>query len=128
MFKNLNPKNLFLFDAVGALVSAFMLGVVLIRFEMFFGIPKNTLYFLAIVPCFFALYDFYWYRSKRKDINRFLIGIACANLLYCVLSIGMAFFHIEKITRYGWIYIIAEIVIIISLAVVEFRVGRKIKQ
>jgi hypothetical protein len=54
-----NPKLLFLIDGVGALLSAFLLGVVLASAETTFGMPSKTLYFLATLACLFALYSFW---------------------------------------------------------------------
>lgn len=44
---NANPKKLFQIDGLGAILSAILLGIILVRFERFFGIPVSTLYFLA---------------------------------------------------------------------------------
>ena len=61
------PKQLFILDGLGALLSAFLLGVVLVKLESVFGIPKNTLYFLAFLPCLFAIYDFYCYFQAKEN-------------------------------------------------------------
>ena len=116
-------KNLFLLDGFGALVSAFLLGVVLVRLESYFGIPKKALYVLAGLPCFFMLYDFYCYLKVEKNLGYFLKGIAIVNLLYCCLSIGMAVYHQSVITYLGWIYIIGEIIIVVVLSLFESKVA-----
>ncbi len=121
-----NPKKLFLVDGFGALLSAFLLGVVLVKFERIFGIPRSTLYFLAALPILFAIYDFYCYRKEHAGSGLFLKGIAIMNLLYCCLSLGLAFYHSDKITKWGWSYILLEITIIISLAIVEFRASKRL--
>jgi hypothetical protein len=54
-WSNTNPKKLFLIDGLGALLSAILLGVVLVQLEYLFGIPKSTLYFLASLPCLFTI-------------------------------------------------------------------------
>ena len=96
---DLEPKRIFLIDGLGAILSAILLGVVLVRWERFFGIPSSTLYFLAILPIFFAIYDFLSYRKDSINIGSFLKGIAIMNFLYCCLSIGVAFYH--TITIFG---------------------------
>ena len=120
----LRPKKLFLIDGFGAILSAFLLGVVLVRFERFFGIPIPTLYFLALLPIFFATYDFYCYTVNSDKTSRFLKRIAIINFLYCCLSIGFAFYHTEVITNMGWTYILIEILAVMILALVEFKVAR----
>ena len=121
----LQPKLLFIIDGSGAILSAFLLGVVLVRFERIFGIPSSTLYFLALPPLFFAIYDFLSYRQNPVYIGRLLIGIGIMNLLYCVLSIGLAFYHINTITHFGWTYILVEILVVITLAIIELRMANR---
>ncbi|MDB2606352.1 hypothetical protein N9Y48_01100 [Zobellia sp.] len=122
----LNPKKLFLIDGFGATVSAFLLGVILVKFEIIFGIPSSTLYILATIPIFFAFYDFYCYQRRNHKTGLLLKGIAVLNLIYCCISLGLAFYHSGTITNLGWMYILIEIVIVLLLAIIEFRVGRKI--
>jgi len=114
-------------DGIGAILSAFLLGVVLVRFESIFGIPYSTLYLLASIPIFFAIYDFLSYRMDHVKTDRFLMGIAVMNLLYCCLSIGFAIYHKHTITGLGWTYIIVEVLIITALAIFEIRIARKLK-
>ncbi|MDC8003938.1 hypothetical protein POV27_07730 [Aureisphaera galaxeae] len=121
-----NPKKLFIIDGAGALLSAFLLGVVLVRFQNIFGIPASTLYILAAIPCFFAVYDLYAYFTKKENAKTFLKGIALMNLLYCCLSIGFAFYHLSEITLLGWLYILVEVAIVTILATIEFKVANRL--
>jgi hypothetical protein len=125
---NLTPKKLFIFDGVGALISAFMLGVLWIRFDHVVGIPTNTLYLLATFPVLFALFDLIAIRQIAARQILFLRIIALANLSYCLLSLGFAWHHHETLTTLGWIYIIAEVIIVASLAYIELRVAKKQKE
>ncbi|PKV50421.1 hypothetical protein ATE84_2478 [Aquimarina sp. MAR_2010_214] len=122
----MHPKRLFLIDGLGALLSAFLLGVVLVSLESIFGIPMKVLYILAFLPCVFALYDFYCYLRVKKNQKYFLTAIALMNLIYCFISIGVAFQHIQKITAFGWTYIILEITIIIILISIELKTAYKL--
>lgn len=117
----LNPKRLFLIDAFGAILSAFLLGVVLVQLESIFGIPVTTLYLLALLPSAFALYDLYCFIRIKENIDLFLKGIASINLLYSCLAFGLAIYHYKKITFLGWTYVLLEIFIVITLANFEFR-------
>ena len=121
---NLTPKKLFLIDGLGALISAFLLGIILVRFESFIGIPARTLYILAAIPVIFALYDIYAYQQADKKGPKLLKGIAYLNLFYCLLSIGFAIFHHQQIRSAGWVYICSEIIIILVLARLELKVAR----
>lgn len=113
-------------DGIGAILSAFLLGIVLVELRRIFGIPKSTLYFLAVLPCLFAIYDFYCYRKIDENLGIFLEGIAIMNLIYCGLSIGLAFWHYQEITQFGWIYIILEVMIIITLVILELRIAKSL--
>jgi hypothetical protein len=121
----LNPKKLFLIDGFGAILSAFLLGVVLVKFEEIFGIPTYVLYFLATIPIFFVIYDVFCYQKHLK-IGLLLKGIAVLNILYCCVSIGLISYHFSSITILGWTYVIVEIILVSFLAMIEFRVGKRI--
>jgi hypothetical protein len=54
----LNPKELFLIDALRATISAAMLGIVLVKFKDTIGMPKDIFYSLFIIPFVFAIYLF----------------------------------------------------------------------
>ena len=122
----LNPKKLFLIDGFGAIISAFLLGVVLVKFEEKIGVPVSVLYLLATIPVFFATYDFYCYRKKNHKSGILLKGIALLNLAYCCLSLGLVFYHLDTTTNLGFVYFIIEIAIVLFLVIIEFRVGNKI--
>lgn len=122
---NKNPKKLFQIDGFGAILSAILLGIVLVKWEYLFGIPKRTLYFLASLPCLFAVYDFYCYFKINKNLESFLKRIAIINLTYCCLSIGLAIYHRENIMILGWFYILMEIVIVGGLSIIELKVAKR---
>ena len=120
---NTKAKNLFILDGLGALVSAFLLGIVLVQCEATFGIPRETLYLLAIVPCVFMVYDMICYFFVKENISRYLKIIACLNIAYCGLSLVLVFQHSEQVLLLGWMYIIAEILIILLLAKWEWNIS-----
>ena len=120
---SVSPKKLFILDGLGALLSAFLLGVVLVQLESYFGIPRNTLYFLDFLPCLFVVYDLFCYWRVEQNIGFFLKVIAAINVMYCCLSLGLAFYHMERITILGWGYILIEILIVLAVAILEWRVG-----
>ena len=122
---NANPKKLFQIDGFGAIVSAILLGIVLVNLEYLFGIPKPTLYFLASFPCLFAVYDFYCYFKIDNNLEKFLKIIASANILYCGLSIGLAIYHRKNISNLGWMYILMEIAIVSGLSSIELKVAKR---
>ena len=116
-----HPKNLFLLDGVGALLSAFLLGVVLVRFESVFGIPPKSLYILAAIPCFFAFYDLICYLYLKSNHGTYLRILAIFNLGYCLLSLSLAFQHRNQLLPLGWSYLVLEIVLICYLVKMEWQ-------
>ena len=118
------PKKVFLIDGIGAIISAFMLGFVFVKIQHYIGIPKNILYFLAIIPCFLALYSFGCYYFFPKKWNLYLKIIAVLNLLYCFLTTSLLIILIEKTTFLGVAYFIIEIVILVTLIIFELKIAR----
>jgi hypothetical protein len=121
----LNTKTLFVIDGLGALLSAFLLGVVLVRYENLFGMPKETLYFLAFLPCLFALYDLVCYLKVRGNELFFLKGIAIANLLYCCLSIISVIHHYALLSTLGFAYFILELMVVFVLVCIQLKTAFK---
>ncbi|BDS10725.1 hypothetical protein [Aureispira anguillae] len=118
------PHKLFLIDGLGALLSIFLLGVVLVKLERFFGIPIPTLYLLAFIPCFFVAYDFYCFLTVKQNIPFYLKGIALMNSSYCLLSIILAIYHYQKLSYLAWGYIITEITIVMALVYIELQTAK----
>ncbi len=121
-----NPEKLFLIDAFGALLSAFLLGIVLVKFEQFFGIPIPILYFLALLPCFFAVYDFSCFVANSKNVGVLLKCIAFMNTAYCFVSLTLLLYHYERMKILGWSYILIEVIIVLILANIEYKVATAI--
>jgi len=115
------PHRLLLIDGVGAVVSIFFLGFVLVRLNDLVGIPINTLYILAAIPCFFLLFDIY--SIFQKSVSSNLQIIAVLNLAYCVLSVVLLIKDVAYVTTLGWVYIIGEVLIVAYLSCIEWRVG-----
>jgi len=117
------PKKLFLIDGLGALLTAALLAFLLANLESFFGMPQRILYPLAVVALAFAIYSFSCFSFLKKNWGRFLIVIALANLTYCAVTLYFIISLFEQLTIWGILYFIGEILIVVSLAVVELRVG-----
>lgn len=121
-----HPRQLFLVDGAGALLSAFMLGVVLVAFQSYVGIPVSTLYVLAAVPVAFAIFDLVSYFQGAHRSGLLLRTIAVLNLLYCCLSLGFAYHHSVTVTLLGWVYILGEVAIVAALAFFELTVAGRL--
>jgi len=120
-----HPHRFFLLDGLGALLSALMLGVVLVHFESVFGAPVATLRLLALIALVFAAYDFTCYFLSLKPWPVLLRGIALGNLLYCALTLLLMALHRNQLTMLGYAYFLAELLVIVILAVAEWRFAKQ---
>lgn len=121
-----NPKLVFLLDCLGALLSAFLLGVVLTSFESIFGMPHKVLYGLAALACLFAIYSFWNYGWFKENWRPYLRGIAIVNLLYCCLTAALVIYFRQELTKWGFLYFLQEMVVIIVVVMLEFKtIARK---
>ncbi len=114
-------RRLFLLDSLGALLSAFMLGVVLVRFEQVFGMPPKVLYPLASIAGLFCVYSCLGFAGRLGRRAPHLARIAGANLAYCVLTLGLLAYWLPSLTAWGVAYFVAEVAIVAVLAAVELR-------
>lgn len=121
---NLNERSIFLFDGVGALVSAVFTGIVLPLLSQWVGLPLWTLYSLAIFPVTYAIYSLscYWF---FKTIRSWMLKtVVIANLFYCVIS-GIVIFVFPDLTIWGYLFFTGEILIILGIVAIELKVYRK---
>lgn len=117
----INPRKLFLIDSLGALLSAVMLGFVLVRFESFIGMPQKELYALSFIACIFFIYSLTCFLSKSGNWKPYMKLIAIANLIYCCLTIGLIFYLYQQLTALGLAYFVGELIIITILALFELK-------
>ncbi len=119
--RTLKPKQLFLLDAFGAALSAFFLGFVLVKYQVYIGMPENVLYILALIPCLFIIYDLLCYVLLKDNWRPYLRIIAYANLLYCDTTLILSIYHFKKLTTLGLTYFTVELLLIIALSMLELR-------
>jgi hypothetical protein len=117
----INPTKLFLIDSLGGLLSAFMLGFVLVKFENSVGMSRSILYFLSGIALVFSVYSFVCFLWGIKNWQIYLKIIAIANLLYCCLTVILMIYGYEKLTVLGLIYFVLEIMIVVILAIIELK-------
>ena len=115
--------TLFLMDGIGALVSALMLGFVLPH-PMYFdliGMPVAILHGLAAMAVIFAGYSLTcrWRIASYKPI--WLKTIITLNSLYALLTIALMFVYSNQITTLGSMYFIAELIVLVTLIMIEIR-------
>jgi len=117
----LKPRNLFLIDSLGALVTAFFLFAILRTFNEYFGMPQITLTYLSIIAVVFCLYSFTCFILLKDNWQPFLKTISIANLLYCCLTLTLVIYHFQRLTILGITYFFAEIIVVCGLGFVELK-------
>jgi len=119
-----NYRRLFLFDSLGAALTAGLLGLVLANFESFFGMPKTVLYWLTLFALVLSVFSFLSYLYGRRRWKILLLMIAIANISYCMLTSVLVFLKFDSLTFFGVLYFGVEVMIIMSLAIFELRSTR----
>lgn len=114
-------RKLFLIDAIGALVSTMMLGVVLIRLESLIGMPPDILYLLAGIAALFFINSSTCYLRNIQNWKPYLKIVAVANLIYCCLTAVLVIALYDMLTFLGIAYFIGEIVLVVMLSTFELR-------
>ena len=121
----LSARQWLMIDAVGAAVSAFLLYVVLPSWQPQHGIPLPALKLLARIPVCFVAIDLYGIFIRREHHATALRFIAVCNLLYCLMSLGVALYYGQHVRIWGWAYLLGEVAVVYLLARWEFRVAAK---
>jgi hypothetical protein len=115
-----NPRKVFLLDGFGAVLSAFSLGIILIQFESWFGMPKEKLVYLAAVAVVFSIYSFICYFRFPNNWRLFLAIIATSNFIYSLVTLRLIFLLYQELTLLGLTYFILELIILMVLIWIEF--------
>ncbi|SHG25461.1 hypothetical protein SAMN05444388_10218 [Flavobacterium johnsoniae] len=116
------PKNIFLLDSFGALLTTILLYFILRNFNDFFGLSKDIFERLSIIAFIFFTYSISCYFLVKQNWKSFLKIICGANILYCLLTFGVILYNYETISIYGTIYFLAEIAVIIGLVILEMKI------
>lgn len=119
------PRQLFLVDGLGALLTVGLLAGLLARFEALFGMPQRVCYVLAGVVVLYAGYSLGCYFFVRNRWRLFISIVAAANLLYCVVTAALVVSFYQQIRWPGFLYFFLEIFVILLLVRVERMVALK---
>ena len=118
-------KKIFLLDGTGAVITALLLSQVLARYEPVFGMPRGILFVLAGIAGCFAVYSLLCYFLVGKNWQAYLKGIAAANALYCVATLGLVLYLHASLTWLGIAYFVVEMAIVLGLAGLELKIANK---
>ena len=115
-------KKILLLDSLGALVTAINL-LVIPFLESYTGIPRDIALILVPLPILYSIFSFFSYKFGNHNWRSFLKMIAIANLFYCCLTMYVTWINFDTFKILGIIYFIVEIIIIIILATLEFKIA-----
>ena len=122
------PKTLFLIDSLGALLTAFLLFIVLRNYNECFGMPEAILTTLSAIAAGFFIFSISCFLLLNKNWIPFIMCIVTVNILYCILTIILLIFYYPQLTILGITYFIGEIVIIAGLVYIELNVAKEIRR
>jgi hypothetical protein len=114
-------RKLLLLDALGAALSAVLLGLILPSLEGRFGMPEATLHLLALIAAIFALHGCLGGVLGRETPATWLRRIAIANVLYCALTGVLVAWNYSLLTVYDLVYFPLEVLLILALVHAEQR-------
>jgi hypothetical protein len=120
----LNERKIFLIDAIGAFVSVISL-LVPYLFEELFGMPKSTVSVFISIAIAYSIYSTTIYLINTVNWKFYLTIIALLNISYSIFTVYHIFKNLHSITLYGYLYFIAEILIILTLSIFELKLSRK---
>ena len=109
-------------------MTAFFLFIIMRQLNQYFGMPKTVLTNLSVIASLFCIYSTTCFLFLKGRWTLFIRIIGVANLLYCVLTIGLVIKYYSLLTIIGTIYFLIEIVIICGLSYVELKVATEIKK
>jgi len=119
------PKAIFIVDSIGAFISSFCLFIISRFYNNYFGGDSSTLILLAILPNIFCIYSVCCYLFIKHRYKPFILIIAVANLLYCLLTFLLISYFFTTFTILGRSYFILEIMVIAFLVYIELNVALK---
>lgn len=117
-----SPPKIFLVDGLGALLTAFIVGIVFTNFQESIGMPKVVLIALALIAVVFCIYSLSCFLFLKNNWKPFLKAIAIANLFYCIITAVLIITFFHQITILGLLYFIGEIIVIAVLVYFEFSI------
>lgn len=126
MTTRISPRQVFLLDGLGGVLTATLLGLVLPLFHERIGLGPWTLRGLGLIGLGYAAFSLssFW-RSPRR-IAPYLRLIVLANLAYCAVIIAVLGARRADVTALGFVYFAVEVLVILTLVGLEVGVLRRL--
>jgi uncharacterized membrane protein HdeD (DUF308 family) len=81
-----------------------------------------------VIAVCFCIYSTTCFFVIKANWTPFIVVISIANLLYCILTIGLVIFYHPQLTAIGIAYFLGEIAIISGLVYIELNVATEINK
>jgi hypothetical protein len=120
-----DPKKIFLLDGIGALLTSFLLLVVVKHQTELFGVLPSACVKLSVIAFVFCLYSLTCHFLARENWRSLLKVIAFANITYCVTTVVLLTEFYEQLTPVAYTYFSIELGIITGLSIAEFRLASR---
>lgn len=118
-----SPRQLLGVDALGAVVSAFLILGILIPFQSYIGLLDFYLRTLGIGAIGLAVFSGSCYWFAKKNLGRWLRIIGLMNATYMLLTFYFLWINWQEITWIGWSYFSAEAAIVALLISLELSMA-----
>lgn len=115
------PRSVFLMDSIGAMLTAFSHGIVMVHFQKWFGMPQTILKILGLVAVGFAIYSLLCFLFLKKTFKPFLVFIMLANFTFCLISLYFVWQHWNELEWLSFIYFPMELIIVGVVIYIEKR-------
>jgi len=115
------PKNIFLIDGLGALLTALLVFFILRTFHHYFGLSTTILEYLSLLALVFSVYSFSCFFLITNISKSYLKIICIANILYCILTFAIILYYYQSISVWGVTYFLGEIIIIFGIILLEIK-------
>jgi len=125
---NLSPRQIFFADALGALLTASIVGILLVRLYIYLNIDKSTLYVLALIALLLFTYSSSMVLYRPVKWQGFMRILSLANGTYCLLTLGMLLYYKYEVTLVAVIYFVAEAILVTAIALTEWLYVNKNKE
>jgi hypothetical protein len=116
----LNPRTLTLIDIAGAFLTSLITLVLLATNNLRTGMPIGALIFLGVAAAILGCFGTYRLATSTNHLTTLGI-LAFLNLDFCILSGVLWWNNLERLTLLGRVYFPAEIVVVVTLAMIELR-------
>ncbi|MDZ4082696.1 MAG: hypothetical protein U1E10_07160 [Bdellovibrionales bacterium] len=114
-----HPKQLFLFDSMGGLLSATVPLFILWQFESQFGLPRELLIAMAVTGFLYGAYSLICALRIESRWSFFLKILVVANSAYLISLLAYTVLHFSDLSHLGLAYLLVDHLVLISVIAIE---------